>query len=89
MSAIYLIKNQVYHERMKHIDVRFHFIREIFDEGDIELQKVHVKRIPWICLPRWFWEWNLHNVKSCFISFQMLEFGGAHFDELRLAWSLG
>jgi len=26
MSAIYLAKNQVYHARTKHIDVRFHFV---------------------------------------------------------------
>jgi len=32
MSAIYLAKNQVYHARTKHIDVRFHFVREILDE---------------------------------------------------------
>jgi len=37
MSAIYLIKNQVYHARTKHIDVRFHFVQEILDEGDIKL----------------------------------------------------
>ena len=43
MSAIYLVKNQVYHARMKHIDVRFHFVREILDKGDIELQKIHTK----------------------------------------------
>ena len=36
MSVIYSAKNQVYHARMKHINVRFHFIREILDEGDIE-----------------------------------------------------
>ena len=29
MRAIYLAKNRVYHARTKHIDVRFHFIREI------------------------------------------------------------
>jgi len=39
MSAIYLAKNQLYHERTKHIDVRFHFVREILNEGDIELLK--------------------------------------------------
>jgi len=33
----------VYHVRTKHIDVRFHCIREILDEGDIELLKVHTK----------------------------------------------
>jgi len=43
MSAIYLPKNQVYHARTKHIDVRFHIVREILDESDIELLKVHTK----------------------------------------------
>jgi len=37
MSAIYLVKNQIDHIRTKYIDVRFHFIREILDEGDIDL----------------------------------------------------
>jgi len=52
MRVIYLAKNQVYHVRMKHIDVRFHFIREILEEDDIELQKITQRRIPSICLPR-------------------------------------
>jgi len=38
-----LVKNQVYHARMKYIDVRFYFVREILDEGDIELQMVQTK----------------------------------------------
>ena len=46
MSAIYLAKNQVYHARTKHINVRLHFIWEILDEGDIELQKIHTKENP-------------------------------------------
>jgi len=46
MSDVYLAKNQEYHARTKHIDVRFHFVREILDEGDIELQKVHTKENP-------------------------------------------
>uniref|UniRef100_A0A2N9HUM1 Integrase catalytic domain-containing protein n=1 Tax=Fagus sylvatica TaxID=28930 RepID=A0A2N9HUM1_FAGSY len=40
-SAIYLTKNQVYHARTKHIDVRFHKIRELIVRGDIVLEKVH------------------------------------------------
>jgi len=39
-SAICLSKNQVHHARTKHIDVRFHFIREIISKGDIRLLKI-------------------------------------------------
>ena len=46
MNATYLAKNQVCHIRMKHINVRFYFVREILDEGDIKLQKIHMKKTP-------------------------------------------
>lgn len=39
-SAIHLAKNQFHHARTKYIDVRFHFIREIVEDGDIILQKI-------------------------------------------------
>ncbi|KAL0447562.1 UNVERIFIED_CONTAM: Retrovirus-related Pol polyprotein from transposon TNT 1-94 [Sesamum latifolium] len=40
-SAIYLAKNQVYHARTKHIDVRYYKIREFIASREILLQKVH------------------------------------------------
>ena len=40
-SAIYLAKNQVYHARTKHIDVRFHKIRELVATGELLLEKIH------------------------------------------------
>ena len=43
ICAIYLAKNQVYHVRTKHIDIKFYFVWEILDEGDIELQKIYTK----------------------------------------------
>ncbi|CAH9095979.1 unnamed protein product [Cuscuta epithymum] len=39
-SAIQLCKNPVFHDRTKHIDVRFHFIRDIVDKGGIKLCKI-------------------------------------------------
>jgi hypothetical protein len=45
-SAIHLAKNQVHHARTKHIDIRFHFIREIIGNGEISLQKVDTKDNP-------------------------------------------
>ena len=39
-SAIELAKNPVNHGRSKHIDVRFHFIREQVREENVELKHV-------------------------------------------------
>ncbi|WVZ52651.1 LOW QUALITY PROTEIN: hypothetical protein U9M48_003691 [Paspalum notatum var. saurae] len=39
-SAISVAKNPVLHSRTKHIDVRFHFLRDQYEKGDIDL--VHV-----------------------------------------------
>ncbi|PHU29366.1 hypothetical protein BC332_01459 [Capsicum chinense] len=38
-EAIWL-KDQMLHERTKHIDVRYHFVREIITRGDIVLSKI-------------------------------------------------
>ena len=40
-SVIFLAKNQVYHTRTKHIDVRFHKIRELVSSGELLLEKIH------------------------------------------------
>ncbi|KAL6315604.1 hypothetical protein AAG906_002776 [Vitis piasezkii] len=39
-SAIALSKNSVHHERSKHIDTRFHYIRDCVESGMIEIQHV-------------------------------------------------
>ena len=41
-----LAQNSVYHARMKHIDIRYHRIRELVEEGEVELVKVHTSRNP-------------------------------------------
>ena len=42
-AAISLCKNLVHHERSKHIDTRFHHIRECIEEGTIKVQHVNTK----------------------------------------------
>ncbi|MCI26032.1 copia protein, partial [Trifolium medium] len=37
-SSIKLSKNPIMHGRCKHIDVRFHFLRDLAKEGIIELK---------------------------------------------------
>ncbi|PHT39952.1 hypothetical protein CQW23_18806 [Capsicum baccatum] len=39
-SDIFLTKDQMFHERTKHIDVRYHFVREIIAHGDIVVSKI-------------------------------------------------
>ena len=45
-SAIHLAKNQSFHERSKHIDVRLHFVRDIIAVGEIGVGKVPTKDNP-------------------------------------------
>ena len=40
-SAIHLGKNPTFHSRSKHIDVRYHWIRDVLDARLLELAKVH------------------------------------------------
>ena len=40
MSAISIAKNPVLHSRTKHIDIRFHFLRDNHERGHIDL--IHV-----------------------------------------------
>jgi hypothetical protein len=42
-SAIYLTKDQMFHERTKHIDVRYHFIRGVIAEGDVMVYKINTR----------------------------------------------
>ena len=45
-SALHLNKNQMYHERTKHIDVRLHFIIKVIAEGKVELKKISTAETP-------------------------------------------
>ena len=40
-SAIHLAKNSMYHKRTKHIDVRYHWIRDCLEAKLFELDNVH------------------------------------------------
>nr|CAD1834520.1 unnamed protein product [Ananas comosus var. bracteatus] len=40
MSAICLAKNPVYHKRTKHIDVQYHYIRDVIEDGKVRVLKV-------------------------------------------------
>ena len=45
-SVLLLAQNSVYHARMKHIDIKYRQIRELVEECEVELVKVHTKENP-------------------------------------------
>ncbi|GJU08794.1 reverse transcriptase domain-containing protein [Tanacetum coccineum] len=40
-SAIFVVKNPVYHSKTKHIEIRHHFIRDSYEKRLIEMVKIH------------------------------------------------
>ena len=45
-SAIYLTKDQMFYERTKHIDVRYHYIQDIIAQGDVKVCKINTRDHP-------------------------------------------
>ncbi|GKC52346.1 hypothetical protein Tco_1075091 [Tanacetum coccineum] len=45
-SAIYLVKNPVFHGRAKHIKIRYHYIRELVSKGMLSLKKILGEKNP-------------------------------------------
>ena len=39
-SAIFLARNPTYHSKTKHIDVQYHFVRDMVEENKVLLEKV-------------------------------------------------
>ena len=40
-SAIHLSKNSTFHARSKHIDVRYHWMRDALNDNLFEIEKIH------------------------------------------------
>jgi hypothetical protein len=45
-SAIHLAKNSTFHSNTKHIQLRYHFIRSILEDGQLKLEKIHTSQNP-------------------------------------------
>ena len=45
-SAIHLAKNPAFHSKTKHIDLRYHWIRQVLEEGKLQLEKIHTDENP-------------------------------------------
>ena len=40
-SAIHFAKNSIYYWKSKHIDVRYHWVRDVLEKKQLQLEKIH------------------------------------------------
>ena len=45
-SAIYLTKDHMFHERTKHIDIKYHAIRDVVAKGKVKVCKINTHDNP-------------------------------------------
>ena len=45
-SAIFLAKNPAFHSKTKHIQIKYHFIRQLLDDEQLMLEKVCESKNP-------------------------------------------
>ena len=45
-SALHIARNLVFHSRTKHTGVQYHFVREVVEDENMDLQKIHTKENP-------------------------------------------
>ena len=64
-SAIHLAKNSAFHSRTKHIQLKYHFIRSVLEDGQLKLEKIHTSQNPADMLTKVVsWE----KLKTCSVS---------------------
>lgn len=47
-------KNNIHHERTKHVSRKLHFIRDIIEKGEVIVEKIHTSKNPTDILPKSF-----------------------------------
>ena len=45
-SAIHLAKNSAFHSKTKHIQLRYHFIWFVLEDGQLKLENIHTSQNP-------------------------------------------
>jgi hypothetical protein len=45
-SVIHLEKNLNFHSKTKYIQLRYHFIRSVLEDGHLKLEKIHTSQNP-------------------------------------------
>ena len=44
--TVKLTNDQMFHEKTKHIDIKFHFVRDVIEEGELKVCKISTHNNP-------------------------------------------
>jgi hypothetical protein len=64
-SAIHLAKNSSFHSNTKHIQLRYHFIQSVLEDGHLKLEKIHTSQNPADMLTKVV---TMEKLSSCSVS---------------------
>ena len=64
-SAIHLAKNLAFHSKTKHIQLKYHFIRSVLEDGQLKLEKIHTSQNPADMLTKFV---TMEKLRFCSIS---------------------
>eukprot|EP00253_Pinus_taeda_P008601 PITA_08601 len=64
-SATHLAKNTAFHSRTKHIQLKYHFIRSVLEDGQLKLEKIHTSHNPEYMLTKVV---NREKLRTCSFS---------------------
>ncbi|PON35904.1 hypothetical protein PanWU01x14_332390 [Parasponia andersonii] len=42
-SVLHIARNPTFHSKIKHIGVQYHFVREVIEDGSVNMTKIHIK----------------------------------------------
>ena len=45
-SAIHIANKAAFHSSIKHIQLKYHFIRSVLEDGQLKLEKIHTSQNP-------------------------------------------
>lgn len=62
MAAIRVAKNAEFHKKAKHIEISFHFLRQRVQIGQVDMNYISTKQMPWMRSPNLSQETNSRSV---------------------------
>jgi hypothetical protein len=64
-SSIHLAKKSSFHSKTKHIQLRYHFIRSVLEDGHLKVEKIHTSKNPEDMLTKVV---TMEKLSSCSVS---------------------